>query len=595
MENYGLTEEEQKLLKPYLLGSYGICESQEGFMRLVQIPECGGFNLMFADKLRKSIAKKNPAAYFELQKEYFEKVKEKGLSKNLCNYVWNVLVATSRGYGFNLSHTLAYSLIALQEMNLAFKYPIVFWNCACLITDSGGMEDESNEEEDEEEAQVNYSNCVDFGEEDEEDDIEEEDDDDEDERADTIKKNKKKKNKSTNYDKIANAIGKMRFEGISVMPPDINRSGYTFSPDVENNTIIYGLSGITKIGEELVKNIIDNRPYYSLKDFVERVKVNKTQVINLIKAGAFDWSGDRVRLMQNYVDEISDKKQDLNLRNMQMLITYNLIPEEMDFYRRLFNFNKYLKNFKEGIYYLINEPCFKFLEENYDIDMLVPTEDGSFKIEQAKWDKIYKKDMGPMRNYIKAHKIEMLQKLNDTLFNEQWKKNCLGTISKWEMDSISFYYHEHELAGVRNQTYGFVDFFKLPEEPEIENVLCINGRDIPLYKLHRICGTVLSKNKNKNTVSILTTSGVVNVKIWNNQFVKYDKQISEKTPEGKKKVIEKSWFSRGNKIAFVGIRRGDVFIPKIYKNSAWSEPINLIVKIDEDKNLFFQRTRKGDE
>ena len=152
-----------------------------------------------------------------------------------------------------------------------------------------------------------------------------------------------------------------------------------------------------------------------------------------------------------------------------------------------------------------------------------------------------------MRDYLKVHKVEMLQKLNDKLFDEQWKKKkCFGTISKWEMDSISFYYHEHELAGVRNQTYGFVDFFKLPEEPEIENVLCINGRDIPLYKLHRICGTVLSKNKNK-------------------------------------------------KIAFVGFRRGDVFIPKIYKNSAWSEPINLIVKIDEDKNLFFQRTRKGDE
>jgi len=100
MENYGLTEEEQKLLEPYLLGSYGICESQEGFMRLVQIPECGGFNLMFADKLRKSIAKKNPAAYLELQKEYFEEVKKKGLSKNLCNYVWNCLVATSKGYGF---------------------------------------------------------------------------------------------------------------------------------------------------------------------------------------------------------------------------------------------------------------------------------------------------------------------------------------------------------------------------------------------------------------------------------------------------------------------------------------------------------------
>ena len=111
------------------------------------MPECGGFDLTWADKLRKAIAKKNPAAYEELQKEYFKAVEEKGLSKNLCNYVWNVLVATSKGYGFNASHTLAYSLIALQEMNLAFKYPIMFWNCACLISDSGGAEMEDIEED----------------------------------------------------------------------------------------------------------------------------------------------------------------------------------------------------------------------------------------------------------------------------------------------------------------------------------------------------------------------------------------------------------------------------------------------------------------
>ena len=65
------------------------------------------------------------------------------------------MVATSRGYGFNASHTLAYSLVALQEMNLAYKFPIVFWNCACLITDSGGAEEESNEEDEEE---LNFEN-----------------------------------------------------------------------------------------------------------------------------------------------------------------------------------------------------------------------------------------------------------------------------------------------------------------------------------------------------------------------------------------------------------------------------------------------------
>lgn len=103
MREYGLTEEEMNLLEPVIKISYGICESQEGFMQLVQIPECGGFDLNFADQLRKSIAKKNPAAYEKLQKQYFETIAEKRLSKNLCNYVWNVLVATSRGYGFRIN------------------------------------------------------------------------------------------------------------------------------------------------------------------------------------------------------------------------------------------------------------------------------------------------------------------------------------------------------------------------------------------------------------------------------------------------------------------------------------------------------------
>lgn len=100
MDSYGLTKKEQKILEPVLKISYGICESQERFMQLVQIPECGGFDLNFSDRLRKSVAKKDPAGYKQCEKEYFERVKERGLSKNLCNYVWNVCVATSRGYGF---------------------------------------------------------------------------------------------------------------------------------------------------------------------------------------------------------------------------------------------------------------------------------------------------------------------------------------------------------------------------------------------------------------------------------------------------------------------------------------------------------------
>lgn len=47
--------------------------------------------------------KKNPKGFLELQEEFYKNIDEKHLSKNFCNYVWNVLVSTSKGYGFKLN------------------------------------------------------------------------------------------------------------------------------------------------------------------------------------------------------------------------------------------------------------------------------------------------------------------------------------------------------------------------------------------------------------------------------------------------------------------------------------------------------------
>ena len=69
-------KEERKILEPVLGMSYGLCIAQEQFMQLVQLPELGGFNLTWADKLRKSIAKKNLAEYEKLTEEYFKINKE---------------------------------------------------------------------------------------------------------------------------------------------------------------------------------------------------------------------------------------------------------------------------------------------------------------------------------------------------------------------------------------------------------------------------------------------------------------------------------------------------------------------------------------
>ena len=604
MSAYGLTYAEQKILEPHLLPSNGICESQEGFMQLVQIPECGGFDLMWADRLRKSIAKKNPAEYEQLTKEYFEQVKEKGLSPKLCNYVWNVLVATSRGYGFNKSHTLAYSLIALQEMNLAFKYPIIFWNCACLISDSGGAEIEPIDEPSENfevscaNEEKYYNEMEEFGEDDSEDDIEnsyEEEDCDGYPAEVVVLKNgkKKKKVKTTNYGKIATAIGKMRMAGIEVAPPDINKSTYTFSPDLEHSTIRYGLSGISKIGEDLVKSILSNRPYNSIEDLTSKVKINKPQVINLIKSGAFDFLGDRVEVMRQYVASISDQKKRVTLQNMKMLIDFELLPDELSFECKVFNFNKYLKKFKDDIYYDLDENSFRFYEENFDMDLLSCNE-GTFRIKQTSWDNIYQKNMDKVRPYVKKHHDELLNAINARLMSDTWDKYCLGSLSKWEMDAVSFYSHKHELAEVKESKYGFSDFYELPEEPEVERIIPIKGKRVPLFKIHRIMGTVLDKDKAKKTVTLLTKNGVVTVKVFGQVFSHYDKQLSERGADGKKHVIEKSWFSRGNKVVISGIRREDSFIAKKYTKTPW-HLCELITEINEDGTIKTSGARQDDE
>lgn len=602
MRQWGLTNEEMALLEPIAKNSYGITESQEAFMQLVQMPECGGFNLTWADRLRKSIAKKNPKEFDQLTIEYFENCEKKKLSKNLCNYVWKVLVAYSRGYGFNKSHTLAYSLIALQEMNLAYKYPIMFWNCACLISDAGGNDEEEPDEEAVEETKVEepyYEEMEEFNEEEDEEDTSYDEDDSESGFPATIvvtkEGKKKKKVKATNYGKIASAIGKISSTGVKVSAPDINESRFTFSPDIANNTIRYGLSGITRIGEELIKTIIANRPYSGIDDFLRKVKVNKPQMVNLIKAGAFDKFGDRFTIMKDYIMSVSDCKKRVTLQNMKMLIDFGLIPDEYDLQRRVYNFNKYLKKLKEDSnYYGLDNIAFEFYSNNFDMDLLEPSEiaESHFKIKQTKWDNIYQHHMDIIRPYIKTHNTELLNAINDRLISEKWNKYCTGSISKWEMDAISCYIHEHELNGLLYDACGLDRFGDLPAEPQIDRYIPIKGKMIPIFKLNRIAGTVLDRDKSKKIVTLLTTDGVVTVKIYG-VFQQYDKQISEKGADGKKHVIEKSMFTRGNKIIVTGIRDGEnEFRAKTYKNTPYHH-VELITSIDN--GIITTRSRSNEE
>lgn len=561
MREWNVDEKYWSILEEILLITYGMCIQQEQFMMLVQREELGGFSLLWADKLRKSIAKKDPRGYEELTKEFFEVTKEKGCDENLCKYVWLNLIALNKGYGFNAAHTLAYSIVALQELNLCYKYPMIFWNTANLIVDSGSM---------------NLEEEFSF------------DDDNEDEN--------KIKNSSTNYGRIAAAMGKMKANGISFTLPNINKSDITYIPDIENNLIISGMRGIQRIGNQLIKDIIKNRPYTSIEDFLRKVKVDKVQMINLIKAGVFDSlyeDKNRNQIMDTYILSIADQKRVVNLRNMQMLITKDLIPLELDFEKRVFNFNQYLKHFKEGNNYRLDEIALAFFKNNYSENVLTNIEiiDGkeTALINADLWNRTYNKEMDTIRKWMKSNQTDILEKLNNKLYQETAEKYTDGSISKWEMDSLSFYYHEHELGKLKKEIYNISDFNKISKEPEIENSIPTkNGGQIEIFKIYRICGTVIDKNKNKGEVSLLTPTGVVTVKIWKNQFTVWDKRISKRNADGTKTVIEESWFKRGTKLIITGFRRDDCFVPKKYKNTPF-ELFEKIIELD-DKGFIINST-----
>lgn len=518
----------------------------------------------------------------------------------LVHYIWDIVLKVQRGYSFCRAHTLAYSLVALQEMNLAFKYPIMFWNCACLISDSGGNEDNADVEEDifidTSESQA-YEEMEPFNEDEDEEDSSYDEDDSESGFPATIitttEGKKKKKVKTTNYGRIATAIGKIAATGVKIAPPDINNSTYTFSPDVKNNRIRYGLSGITRINEDLVKQIIGGRPYTSINDFLSRIKLNKPQMINLIKAGAFDSFGDRMQIMHNYIDLISDAKKRITLQNMKMLIDFDLIPDEYDMERRVYNFNKYIKKLKlDNIYYGLDEIAFNFYSANFSIDSLESAEEteSGFKIKQIKWDKIYQSYMDKIRPWVQKNAADLLLKVNKKLTADVWDKYCLGSVSKWEMDSISCYVGEHELARLCDY-YEFADFNQLSETPVIDRMLYIKGKEVPIFRLERIAGTVLDRDKMKKTVNLLTTTGVVTVKVYG-VFQQYDKQISERDANGKKHVIEKSAFARGNKIIVTGIRQDDSFIAKVYKSTPYHR-VEIIESVNDDGTIITRN--RGEE
>ena len=371
-------------------------------------------------------------------------------------------------------------------MNLAYHYPSVYWATAVMTVEAGALD------------------IDDAG--------------------------------GTNYAKIATAIGRVQSEGYKVELPLINKAQFAFVPDVENNAILYGFKGISDVGDELIKNIIANRPYSSVEDFIEKCQPQKRQMISLIKAGTFEEFGNKRKIMKDYLYSICPKKVRITLQNMNTLIDYHLIEKDQISYIYLYNFNKYIKSLQVPEGYRLDKRAMNFIMKNYpDINI------SSGYLDVKIWKKTYDSEMNGLKDWLKENEERLKDDIQMRDVEEIWNQYCLGNDSAWEMDALGFYYSGHELKNINIKTHS------------IKNLTDGNYKNTV-----DIAGTVLGKEAYKHMVTILTPEGVIDLKFTGEQFAQYNKTISE-VINGTKKTLEKSWFIQGTLLLVNGYKSGEIF------------------------------------
>lgn len=251
-------------LKDALAQSYGMLVYQDDV--LLTTIAIAGYTWLDADKFRKAMGKKIPAEMKKQKEQFIKGSIENGLSEKKAESIFN-LIAPFAGYGFNKAHAACYATIAYRTGYLKANYSVEFMT-ALLTAESRGTTGPIKNE------------------------------------------------------KIAQAIAECKRLKITVLPPDINKSGKDFTIE-EKKLIRFGLSAIKNVGDAAIGNILENRnkgDFKSFENFCERVDlgtINKKTMESLIKAGAMDTFGiNRASLLSNYsdiIDQISKSKKQASI------------------------------------------------------------------------------------------------------------------------------------------------------------------------------------------------------------------------------------------------------------------------------------------
>ena len=571
MKRHGLTAEEIKVLEKYLKEKDGVAESQEVVMQLSMDPQISGFDMGEANKLRKVIAKKVFKDIEKIHDLYNQKGRALGTSQNLLDYVWDVQFKMSFGYSFSTLHTTGYSIIAVQEMNLAYKYPIIYWNTACLSVDASAVNAQD------------FYNLID-------EDI-----------LDTDEAEGKKVQNKMDYTKIASALDDFK-RICSIELPDINKSRLGFTPNKERNSILYGLKGITKVTDPAIEEIMMNRPFSSFQDFLGKVTkrvVTKDKIINLIKCGAFDVLEGRGRreILEDYIWSVCDPKKKLTMQNANMLIDMDLLPDELEYNCDVYKLTKEFRKHRDknklwycGDRLMIPEDKFDswrqiIKDSKIEGEDLILENEPRRVLNSKRWDAFYETKMAAIKTYITKNHDELLEKLNNKLFSDEFNKYCQGDELQWELDSINFYFNGHPLeqcAETINEQVKIDPLENIVEDAQ-DGEFFIKGKIIPKMKLYTIAGTVVDRDTTKSTVTLQCPDGVVTLKVFKSLFAAYNKADAD--------TGEESFFEKGIHLLVTGIQRGATFVPKVYKNLNRHSIMRIIL---DEKNRFVRFENKQD-
>lgn len=568
LASYGITRpNEIKALKEELSYCYGVPSAQEDVMQLLMRPEISGFGLAGADSARKIIAKKKTEDVAGLKEKFYTSVEKLGNSANVANYVWEECIKPQLQYSFSKNHVLPYTTEAIQEMNLYHFYPHTYWNCATLNVNAG-LSDKDN-------------------------------------------------TKNVQYDKIAQAIYRSIKFGVPVSPPSINDSSIDFTPFEKDNRIFFGLGGIAGLNQDIISQIISNRPYTSFADFYNKNAytgslVTNSKFITLIKAGCFDeFEPNRIKVMKQFIVLSTPTKTSLTMANLNEALNIGAKPPKQLI--APYNFKHYVcsKPFFYGVHpkfkskklYWLDDKAMQFFnsycigELKEDVDWW-RTEDGLTVVVDKALDKLFAATTKQLKEYINTP--EFIKLFNQKLYATRYKALLPNRDpNHWSFEATSFYSQEHELAHIDKERYSITPFDELPEEPEFI-VKKSGNREWKQFAISRIAGVVIARNDNNHLLTVLDmNNNVVQCKFDGFHYAKYKAQIS--IPDGKrgKTVVDTSWFKRGQPIILTGVRTGEnEFRVKVYKNSIFDKRVIKILNVDNNSGeleLQYERYNESEE